>query len=265
MHKWGWPLAVAIAAILGAIVTWIAVSPRVASVPVPAGEWDQVFEDSFDGPEVIGPSGGQWGAYSGQPGGNQWGLWKPANVSIGGGQMTLKTTREGSNWVTGGAGNRTVQMFGRWEVRMRMPNSPSVKFVVQLWPEGTWPPEIDFAEGGGKSKVTDGFSAYMHWGTPADQKTGSKLQTVNRLTGIDMNDWHDVGVMWRPGSLQYTIDGRVWATVNGPNVPAENMWLAIQTEGVVPAKASDPQPPNMEVDNVKIWKWKPAAGATPSK
>ncbi|MFZ1855031.1 MAG: hypothetical protein WAU06_08920, partial [Candidatus Nanopelagicales bacterium] len=61
MHKWGWPLAVAIAAILGAIVTWIAVSPRVASVPVPAGEWDQVFEDSFDWPEVIGPSGGQWG------------------------------------------------------------------------------------------------------------------------------------------------------------------------------------------------------------
>lgn len=212
-----------------------------------------VFEDSFSGGEVIGPNNARWHSYSGMPGGNPSGLWRPANVVVGNGEMVLKTTREGSKWVTGGAGNQVKQTYGRWQVRMKMPFSQSVKFAVLLWPTGDWPPEVDFAE----RRDADGYNAYMHWGTRADQQPGSKLQTSDRLTGIDMNAWHDVGVMWRPGLIEYTIDGRVWASVSGPNVPNEPMWLAIQTEGKRDATGSDQQPPDMHVSNVKVWSWQP--------
>ncbi|MEI6623474.1 MAG: glycoside hydrolase family 16 protein [Actinomycetes bacterium] len=144
---------------------------------------------------------------------------------------------------------------------MLMPYAPNVKFVVQLWPSEGWPPEIDFAE----RRAPNGYSAFMHWGTRADQKPGSKLQTVDLLTGIDMNEWHVVGVMWRPGLVQYTIDGRIWASVTGANVPRQPMWLAIQTEGTQPALDGDPQPPSMQVSSVKIWSWTPkSSSASPS-
>ncbi|MEI6621277.1 MAG: family 16 glycosylhydrolase [Actinomycetes bacterium] len=226
----------------------------VPAATAPAGTWSLVYQDDFSGPVVVGPRNSRWHSYSGMPGGNPMGRWDPNNVVVGNGQMLLKTTRQGSRWVTGGAGNQVTQTYGRWQVRMKMPYSPAVKFAVLLWPTGDWPPEIDFAERGDRN----GYNAYMHWGTRADQKPGHKLQTADRLTGIDMNQWHDVGVSWRPGLIEYTVDGRVWASVAGTNVPNEPMWLAIQTEGKQSATGSDPQPPDMLVSNVKVWAWRAA-------
>ncbi|MEI8081310.1 MAG: glycoside hydrolase family 16 protein [Actinomycetes bacterium] len=250
-----------VAVLLAAVIIWLPNSnhDHTSDRPADPEDWTLIFEDHFAGPSVVAPNGQPWFAYSGMPGGNPKGWWDPKNLVVGDGQMLLKTVRQGSTWVTAGAGNRIPQTFGRWEVRMKMPYSPSVKFVVQLWPSEGWPPEIDFAERGGPN----GYSAFMHWGTRADQKPGSKLQTFDRLTGIDMNDWHDVGVMWRPNLVQYTIDGQIWASVAGANVPAQPMWLAIQTEGTQPALDGDPQPPSMQVSWVKIWSWTPG-GASPS-
>lgn len=226
-----------------------------------AGKFQQVLVDDFNETQKLPVAGensdAAWAAYSGQPGGNSRGLWSPANVSIGGGELLIKTTREGNQFVTGGVGNGIHQTYGKWEVKMRMPYSKSVKFVVQLWPTKGWPPEIDFAEGGGATRRPDGYSAYFHWGAPDTQKPGNKQQTRQRLTGIDLSDWHTVGVTWRPGIIQYLIDGRVWAENRSPDVPDQDMWLAIQTEAVTDASDDAPPTSNLQVDNVKIWSWVP--------
>lgn len=253
--RWGMTVSIVLVVVVAILIILLPQSNEPNFPPAPPGEWKMVFEDDFAGPEKVPPTGEPWFAYSGIPGDNPDGLWQPENLSVGNGQMLLRTTRQGSTWVTAGAGNSIRQTFGRWEVRMRMPYSENVKFVVQLWPAQGWPPNISFAERGNLNE----YNAFMHWGTPADQERKHKLQTIDRLTDINMDDWHDVGVMWRPESIQYTIDGRVWASVEGSNVPHQDMELAIQTEGTNPAEDGDPQPPDMQVSNVKIWSWSPAS------
>lgn len=231
-------------------------------------EWKLEFSDDFDnrsGPVPEGENNSAWGSYSGVPGGTKWAYWDPANAVIRNGELLLKTTRRGDRYITAGVGNMLQQTYGRWEVRMRMPYSRAIKFVIQLWPVKDWPPEIDFAEGGGRNGYPDGFAAYFHWGDPESQKPPNKQQTVDRIFGLDMNDWHTVGVEWRKGELDYLIDGRVWGTVRSPNVPDEPMWLAIQTEATGPAADSDDPPSQMQVDSVRIWSWlNPEATGTPN-
>jgi beta-glucanase (GH16 family) len=228
----------------------------------PRGEWDLRFTDEFSRDEQIPPvgtSGTAWGAYSGPAGGNRWARWSPDNVVVGDGNLVLKTTQEGDRYITGGVGNDVEQKYGKWEVTLKMPYSPLVKFVLLLWPAEGWPPEVDFGEGGGKNGFPDGYSAYSHWGTAAQQQPGNKLQTADTLRGLDMNDWHTIGVQWRPNIIDYTIDGQIWATVTNQAVPDQKMWLAIQTEATGPAAAGDPTPPDLLVDRVQIWSWNPVA------
>ena len=49
-------------------------------------------------------------------------------------------------------------------------------------------------------------------------------------TKVDLTQWHTLGVVWTPGRLVYTIDGRNWATVANANVPSTPMVLDIQTQ-----------------------------------
>lgn len=228
----------------------------------PPGKFDVVFEDDFNKDVTIPPTGStgdsSWGAYSGPGGGNKYAYWSPANVSVSGGQLHLASTIEGDRIVTGGVGNDVTQTYGQWEVRMRMPLDPNVKFVLQLWPETGWPPEIDFAEAGGKL-TNSGIAAFFHWGDEASQQPGSKQQIRSWLPDINTANWHTFGVRWRTGQLQYLVDGDVWSTVSTPNVPSQPMWLAIQTEGRTTAsKATSKSIPGMDVDYVRISKWTPA-------
>ena len=229
--------------------------------PVP-GEWTLVFEDDFDGPSRTIPEGinsSAWGAYSGPAAGNKCANWDPKNAVIEDGNLVLKVTEDGDRYLTGGVSNGNyAQTYGKWEVRMFMPPTNDAKFVIQLWPSASWPPEIDFAEGYGLKRHKDGYSAYLHWGDVASQEKGKRQQTVDNLRGIDMDGWRTVGVQWRPGLVEYTIDGRVWATVVGsPPVPDEDMWLAIQEEATSSVADSAGTPPPLRVDSVRVWSWEP--------
>ncbi|TAK68834.1 MAG: glycosyl hydrolase family protein [Actinomycetota bacterium] len=186
----------------------------------PAG-WRTIFYDDF-GRNALAP---EWGAYSGQPGGNPYGRWEKDNVVVGNGSLVLHSEIAGGRIVTGGVSLHDVaQTYGKWEVRLRVASSADIKWVALLWPlSERWPQdgEINFGEDDGGNRSA--YSAFLHWGD-----VDTKIQ--RNMSGVDMTQWHTVGVEWTAGRIDYLLDGQVWTTIDGPNVPTKPMWLALQTE-----------------------------------
>ena len=121
-----------------------------------------------------------------------------------------------------------------------MDRGKGVAFVALLWPaHNVWPPEIDFAENGGETTARSHVTATLHYGSDNSQ--------IQRIVGVDLTQWHTVGVEWLPGKLIYTIDGRQWAVVRSGAVPAQPMELDLQTQagtcGVTFAPCPDAQTP----------------------
>lgn len=201
--------------------------------------WRLVFGDDFTGDAL---DEHDWGAYAGQPAGDPGGWWDPSHVVVAGGAALLRTYRDpafGGRWVSGGMSNAPAlkQTYGRYEVRFRVDAGFGVSPIVLLFPSGShWPPEIDFAEDGGRRADRDHMTAVLHYGTASDHH-----QTQARVDA-DFTDWHTMGVEWTPGQLVYTIDGRPWARMTGDAVPAEPMELDLQTQAGTPGDPWTPAP-----------------------
>jgi hypothetical protein len=221
-----------------------------SGVPMPVGDlpgWKQVFTDDFPGTAV---DERKWGPYHGQPAGDPGGWWEPSHVEAGGGVARLRSYRDGGRWVSGGMSSARAlsQRYGRYDVRFRMDAGYGIGSTILLWPTADhWPPEIDFAESGGRDDVRALMSATLHY--------GDDDRIVQRQVTGDFTRWHTMGVEWTPGRLVYTLDGAPWATVVHPGVPDEPMELDVQTqagsEGDVWTPAPDAGTPpevDMEID-----------------
>ena len=196
----------------------------VSSAADGGGVWQRVLYDNFS----QGLSPARWARYSGQPGGDPGGLWSPSHVVVRNGLLNLETYRDPhyhNRWVSGGLSDAPglKQRYGKYEVRFRVDRGHGVAFVALLWPsDNRWPPEIDFAENGGEFNGRNHVSATLHYGSADHQH-----QTT--LPG-NFTNWHTLGVQWTPGKIQYFVDGRVWATMSGRDVPAQRMELDMQTQ-----------------------------------
>lgn len=221
--------------------------------------WRLSFYDDFR----HGLSASRWGRYSGQPGGDPGGWWAQSHVTVEHGILDLETYRDsrfGGRWVSGGVSSAPAlkQTYGKYEVRLRIGRGKGVAAVVLLWPVGDhWPPEIDFAENGGETNARDHIAATLHYGPRDDQ--------IQHSVRRDFSRWHTVGVEWTPGRLVYTLDGRRWATVHSPAVPAEPMELDLQTQAGTCREASAPCPDattparvSVEIDWVAAYAYRPA-------
>jgi len=184
------------------------------------GRWRQIYADDFTG-SSLGPD---WGTYSGQPGGDPYSHWDPTHVQVKNGMLVLAGYRDNGRWVTGGVSNWPVtQTYGRWEVRFRADRSDEITYHFLLWPQADhWPPEIDFLEDLSGDRTA--AAAFVHW-----TKDGHEQKT-QRNVEADFSTWHTAGVIWEPGKVSYLLDGRVWASVTGSQVPDEPMWLGLQQE-----------------------------------
>ena len=232
------------------------VSPSGTAAPV--GDlpgWRQIFVDDFNGSALSN----SWGVYHGQPAGDPASWWSPTRVSVANSELVLASYRDKNGMITGGVSNHTVaQTYGKWEMRVRVDASDEIPYALLLWPSGgSWPPEIDFLEDVGGPRTS--ASAFLHY-VPA----GGGRSMVARSVTADFTKWHTVGVEWLPGSLVYTLDGNAWATVTGPIVPDQPMWLAIQAQAGGCARriaaqlspcpiAGSPDRSNIEIDWVSVW------------
>lgn len=194
--------------------------------PMPTGDipgWHEVFADSFNGRTL---DRSRWRVYWGPAGGDPAAWFSPSHVSVSKGMLVISAYHDpadGDRWVTGGVSSSPslVQAYGKYLVRLRVEAGTGIGHALLLTPaDGSWPPEIDFSEDNGRTR--DRTQATLHFGVD-DRK-------VFRSLGVDLTQWHTLGVEWTPRMLRYTIDGRVWATVTGSEVPAVPMALAVQTQ-----------------------------------
>lgn len=114
------------------------------------------------------------------------------------------------------------RIYGEWTVRYRMTRGLGSKYAILLWPEQGMRPEIDFAEDTKSDPTRTVVTATLH-------PSMNNADSIHHKTTGDFHQFHDLGVRWEPGVLEFTLDGRVWGSIAGPVVPRDPHHLAIQT------------------------------------
>jgi beta-glucanase (GH16 family) len=178
------------------------------------------YEHDFSGTTL--PPG--WDVFEGTPGGDPGGYLSSSHVQVADGVLEIDTYQDpalDNEWVTGGLCQCGVaRTYGAYFVRSRdVGTGPSS--VELLWPKSNqWPPEIDFNENGGSPVLT---TMSVHYGATNHIVVGK----VN----IDMESWHTWGVIWTPGYILYTVDGRIWSSFKVPSeIP--NMPMTLDFEQI---------------------------------
>jgi hypothetical protein len=163
-----------------------------------------------------------WDVFNGVPGGDPGGFFGASHVVVANGLLQLNTFRNpaaGNRWVTGGLCQCGVsRKYGAYFVRSRL-TSAGPNEVELLWPAtNKWPPEIDFNETGGSATST---STSVHYGVTN--------HIVKSLLRINMTLWHTWGVIWTPKFIVYTVDGRIWGSLNvASEIPRVRMTLDLE-------------------------------------
>ena len=225
-----------------------------SGVPVPTGNlpgWQLTYSQDFSGTTL--PPG--WGAYSGEPGGDPYGYWDAANVTVGNGELHLSTTpnddpQSSNTSSTGGvAFSGNPQEYGMYLVRMKGDYEPGLQIsdIALLWPAdgNSWPPEMDFFEDEGGSR--SGFTASLHPGPDGDDCCVVRNTLANTAT-----QWHTYGIIWTPTSITYTIDGRPWGVVQSSQVSGPGEWPSIPMNLDLQSQNLGPAQPNGSIETMTV-------------
>ena len=155
---------------------------------------------------------------------------------------------------------RHEQVYGRWEIRAKLPTSQGMWPAIWLLPtDGSWPPEIDIIELVGKEPNTVHHS--FHWGPLRDGlKPWDLNQTsTDKVEGMPFGDaFHDFALEWTPDRITWFVNGKPTHNFTDkiPNTP---MFLIINSAigGFWPGPPGSETtfPEKMEVDRIQIWKW----------
>jgi beta-glucanase (GH16 family) len=207
------------------LLAFVLLMAMVPTLPTRAAgiSWKLKFEDHFNGTKIDESS---WGVY-GKNGPKGDHCWWDRNITVSGGLATLKVLPSSQCDGYSAAGMCAcpvaTQKYGKFVVRMKATEGNS-KITFLLWADVDWPPEIDFAEfpDHGDGELRQHYTHTLHYGDNNSQ--------IHSSHDADMTEWHNVGVRWSPGLLQYTLDGVVTDTITD-HVPAEKMWMALQTDG----------------------------------
>jgi len=251
------------------------------------GEFQLLFDDEFDGTALSSawyPN--RWFATECSAGAGstelQWYTDRPANVGVDAGMLRLTARREAltcaewggsksytSGWVqTGGSRDRggqnvdvgfscRVGCFA--EASIRMPAGDQTFPAFWLLPvsesergnEYRSRPEIDAVE---FYRSWSSWEHHVH--TTCD---GSPEDAGKSFAGADSTDgFHTIGIWWRPGRIDWYVDGEPSWTYRGCGVPtAEDQMYLILNQAVGNA-APEPSPSasfpkDMLVDYVRVW------------
>ncbi|MCE3553994.1 glycoside hydrolase family 16 protein [Pseudonocardia sp. RS11V-5] len=191
------------------------------------------FTDGLDG----------WGLYDGEGhGGN--GRRSPDAFSIQGGVLVVTGSPDGT---TGGMAWNPGQKYGRWEGRVRAPESdPSYHALLLLWPDAEdWPTggEVDFMEMSDPDRQSTDM--FLHYGADNSQLHGD--------VEIDATQWHNWAVEWTPDHIAAFVDGAEWwRTDDTGTLPPGPMHLTIQLDWF--PHGGDVRESRMEVDWVRQYR-----------
>ncbi|WP_433278791.1 glycoside hydrolase family 16 protein [Pseudonocardia xinjiangensis] len=210
--------------------------------------WHPAGGDEFNGP-VLDSKG--WDLYD-SVGGFGTGYRKPEAISQSDG--TLKITAKGD--VSGGMGQTTGQLYGRWEFRARTDAGRGFGSAILLWPDSEkWPEdgELDIMEVPGENRDLAHF--VVHWGPDGtDNVNGTSVPG-------DYTKWHTFALEWLPDRITWYVDGvKKYENKDKTVIPTKPMHLTIQLDQgpkkdwIPPRDDTTPDEVNLEVDWVRISK-----------
>jgi licheninase len=174
-------------------------------------------EDGFDTAATLS----NWHLYQGSGhAGN--GKRTPQAISVSNGVLTITGNASG---YSGGMGWNEGQLFGRWEVCVRSPQSaPGYHSVALMWPDAEdWPVggELDFMEAVDSARQR--VEGWLHYG-PDDRRVGDQVS-------VDATRWHAWAVEWTPQRITYFLDGAPWwSTTETPTFPPRSLHLCLQVD-----------------------------------
>jgi beta-glucanase (GH16 family) len=208
----------------------------------------------------------------------------PNNISVSDGALHLTVRDEGQQFDCSGvktqytsgmviSQNHFSQTYGRFEVRAKLPDVtvPGLQETLWLWPDdatryGSWPAsgEVDFAEF--YSQYYNLVVPYLHY--DYDSSTTNSTTDTNEVTNycpIDISQYNDYAVTWRPGTFEITVNGTQClvdnyqpSNVSSPAPFDQPFFIALTQALGVGTNAYDPSstplPSTTSIDYVRVWK-----------
>jgi len=254
-------MAIAWAILLGATTTDAA----------PPG-WNPTWSDEFEGDSL---DTDKWDPiFWTTPHNNERQAYRPQQVTVENGNLVLTgidTPFAGKQYTSGKVESTAAQLYGRWEVRAKLPGTQGTWPAIWLLPDTdvwVWPSqgEIDIMENrGNQPNLT---SSAFHWGPhwPLNQHVHQEQQTT--IKGQPANyhqDFHVYAVEWESHQLRFYVDDVHHYTVHDHNVggalsalsaPMElNINLAIGGDflGSAQPNASSVWPQQFLIDYVRVY------------
>lgn len=129
---------------------------------------------------------------------------RASNVVAEDNAVSLKTRPYGTEWRGASLVWPTAFTYGDVTVTMRSDKGRNTKALLMLWPEGAWPPEIDFLEMGGLNNWDRQKIALT-----AHYDPDNKM--IHRSIIADMTTWSTVEVIWSPTQITFS-DSRAGST-----------------------------------------------------
>ena len=181
----------------------------------------------------------KWTAeFSTNPTNNSLHAYLPEQVSVSGGKLVITSTDTpygGLSYRSGLVKSTTVQQYGRWEVRAKLPTTRGMWPAIWLLPNTVsypWPSqgEIDIMENrGDQPNLT---SSAVHWGTNPPYSHDFVVREQQAWFGGLQNyhsGFHIYAVEWEPDQIRFYVDDVHHATLRNDG---SNGFFSGQTAGM---------------------------------
>ncbi len=236
-------VVVAVAIVVAVVVVGVVATrkPRPAGPPAAAAGLSLAFHPTFSGTTLDKATWDTCYAYFVPASGcanfgnavrDAWYL--PSGVRVSGGALHLVATATPTRGRTKSGSpltypytsgmvttmNSFAFTYGYVQVEAKLPGGKGTWPALWLLPESeTWPPEIDIMENFGSPHTIR--STYF-WSVSGAVKFADKTAR----TSADLTDgYHTYGLLWRPHSLTWDLDGKVVDRYTGSYVPHQPMYL----------------------------------------
>lgn len=205
-----------------------------------SGNWALTFDDEFNGAEL---DLARWVPHDPRAPRD---ARAPEDVTVSGGELHIVARRKDSEYVSGIVSTFGLfsQIYGRFEIRCRVPAGPGLRPAFQLLPVPPGPlPAIDVFEttGSAPSKV---FFA-NHWGTEQTERSFG-----DSFTGPDLSTgFHTLSVEWDHDKITWFIDGKEkFRSTDG--IPHQPMYLLIDLAVHGPDATL---PASFDIDYIRVY------------
>ncbi len=238
----------------------------VFAAPPTGISWVETFRDNFDGTTLDTTKWSPHDHFCGTRN-NELQAYVPEAATVSGGQCRLLAERRQADY--GYCGQPTNvkeyaagiiisadtfdQQYGYWEARCKVPAGRGLWPAFWMLPYDKWPPEIDVLEILGHEP--DRVYMTNHYNNELGVHEGNGTS----YKGPDFSaDFHDFGVLWRPDSIVWYVDGVVRHR-SGVGVPQEPFYilanLAVGGNWPGAPDSATVFPCSFDIDHIAVWQY----------